>query len=104
MYDNLRVKYPLPVTQHGDYQTKDTQAQFCDLYELREDGTLWRECYDGTGLGDDRTNVRWEPELMRGNLVFYDSIGTDGWIEYSALMDNGKLIDLKLIEHKLPTR
>ena len=103
MFDDLRVLYPLPIAQNGDYQTKSTCAQFCDLYELREDGTLWHEAYDG-GLGERRINVRWEHEKWTGPLVFYDTIGTDGWIEYCAMMKDGVLQSLTLVEHRLPTR
>ena len=34
------------ITYQGHkYQTKDTYQQALDNYEIREDGTLWRECY-----------------------------------------------------------
>ena len=48
MYDELRCKYPLPVKGANDllYQTKDTPSQFIDLYEIRADGTVWRQNYD----------------------------------------------------------
>ncbi len=48
MFDNLRCKYPLPVDGANalEYQTKDTPAQYLELYEIREDGTLWHELYD----------------------------------------------------------
>jgi hypothetical protein len=104
MFDDLRVLYPLPFGgRDTEFQTKDTHAQFCDQYELREDGTLWREAYDG-GIGEHRTNIRWEQEVWTGKLCFYTPIGTDGWLEYIALMREGKLITLDLVEHKLPTR
>lgn len=103
MYDELRVKYPLPIAQHADFHTKDTITQFCDLYELREDGTLWHEAYDG-GIGEPRTNVRWEQEKWTGPLTFYYSIGTDGWIEYCAMMEDGVLKSLTMVAHTPPTR
>jgi hypothetical protein len=48
MFDNIRCKWPLPVSGANelDYQTKDTPNQSLDNYEIREDGTLWIEEYD----------------------------------------------------------
>lgn len=48
MFDNIRCKFPLPLPefQENDFQTKDTPNQYCDQYEIREDGTLWVEKYD----------------------------------------------------------
>lgn len=104
MFDYLRVLYPLPIGgRDEEFQTKDTDRQWCDQYELREDGTLWRLAYDGNGLSEC-TNERWEMEPMTGPLVFYTSIGTNGWLEYRAMMEAGMLTDLQLVEHILPTR
>lgn len=75
MFDNIKCKYPLPVERANDldYQTKDTPAQFLDLYEIREDGTLWHESYD---VEDNSEGTKWEaanpdrelelPEEMKG--------------------------------------
>ena len=116
MYDDIRVLYKLPVGgSQTEFQTKDTESQFCDQYELREDGTLWRHAYDsrfdptkmnafgvmGVLCCD---NLRWEPELHNGELRFYTTIGEDGWLEYLAWMVEGKVKELLLIEHKEPTR
>ena len=114
LYDELRVLYPLPVGgRDTDFQTKDTDAQFCDRYELREDGTLWHHTYDAV-VGDREDapweitiygiNYRWEQEALTGALRFYASIGEDGWLEYVAWMVDGVLKDLQLVEHNLPTR
>jgi hypothetical protein len=48
MFDYIRCKYPLPVEGANalEYQTKDTPRQWCDQYEIREDGTLWFRDYD----------------------------------------------------------
>lgn len=48
MFDEIRCKAPLPLPQFQDnlFQTKDTPEQYLDLYEIREDGTLWHEEYD----------------------------------------------------------
>ena len=45
MFDDIKCKYPLPLDGANalDYQTKDTDAQNLDNYEIREDGTLWLE-------------------------------------------------------------
>ena len=61
-------------------QTKSLGCQL-DRYEIRADGTLWREHYDtedrsdpnGDGLAAfigcmTRVNLRWEPERLTGEI------------------------------------
>jgi hypothetical protein len=132
MFDDITCKYPLPVDGANDldYQTKDTDAQFCDRYEIREDGTLWHEDYDtedrseagqwmaanpGKELPDamnsirflggcaTRTNKRWEMVSdFVGEIRFYKTLQPDhsGWIEWSAYFEGGKVVRLNLIEHR----
>lgn len=130
MFDDLRCKYPLPLAGANDlvYQTKDTDAQFLDMYEIREDGTLWHEVYDiedhsergewkKQNPGQDppegletfmgcmaRVNKQWKQVVFTGEIRFYISTGKDhsGWIEWSAYFVNGHLLELHLIENKQP--
>lgn len=134
MFDDLRCKYPLPVEGANDlaYQTKDTPCQYMEMYEIREDGTLWVEEYDtedqsvcgqwkrdfpGKPVPDDiayqmggcmtRVNKRWEQvKNFTGEIRFYtnlDGKGKDrGWIEWSSYFFHGQLSVLHLIEHRLP--
>jgi hypothetical protein len=50
MFDEVRCLYPLPWPEAADFgrewQSKDTPAQYLDLYEIREDGTLWHERHE----------------------------------------------------------
>lgn len=45
LFDEVRCKYPLPKSEVKDllFQTTSTACPYLDLYEIREDGTLWRE-------------------------------------------------------------
>jgi len=110
MFDSVRCLYPLPLAGANDrtYQTKDTPAQFCDNYEIREDGTLWHQAYDLVEEDWSPKNRRWEPvEDFTGEVRFYDfqrawndGDGCDGWIEWSAYFENGKIARLNLIENR----
>lgn len=106
MFDDLRCKYPLPLAGANElhYQTKDTPAQFCDMYEIREDGTLWHEAYDIEDRSDPnaegldalvgcmtRVSKNWEPCAMTGEIRFYASATPKQWVEFSAYMVKGKL-------------
>ena len=132
MFDDLKCKYPLPKPGANDlsYQTKDTPAQFMDLYEIREDGTLWHEDYDVEdhseatkwqkanpgkelpeelqGLGGicgimTRVNKRWvQVSEFTGEIRFYDFLKPDGWIEWSAYLVKGKVNQINLIEDRPP--
>jgi hypothetical protein len=109
MFDELRCKYPLPVPGANEllFQTKDTPEQYMDLYEIREDGSLWHEVYDIEDRSDPnaeglmalagcmtRVNKQWEPCDMTGEIRFYtytdekDMRGS--WVEFSAYMIGGK--------------
>ena len=122
MFDEIRCLYPLPLegANARTYQTKDTPAQFTDLYEIREDGTLWHEAYDIEDQSDPnatgierifgmcaRVNERWEPVDFTGEIRFYDfqqddlgPSGPSGWIEWSAYFTHGKLVAVNLIENR----
>lgn len=133
MFDDITCRYPLPVEGANalSYQTKDTPAQMLDLYEIREDGTLWHEAYDiedrserGAWLkahpGEPepewsllqlggccaKVNRRWEFEPMTGEVRFYDMLekphSKSGWIEFSAYFVNGALKHLELLDHRPP--
>ena len=105
MFDTIKCKYPLPLAGANDlaYQTKDTDSQCCDLYEIREDGTLWHETYDTedrsevgkwmkenpgkevpetfgllawAGCGT-RVNQKWEQVNITGEICFYTMYGVE---------------------------
>jgi hypothetical protein len=95
MFDTLRCSYPLPLAGANDleYQTKSLNCQM-ERYELRADGTLWRETDDGVQ----------EQELPTREVRFYEWLEPDGWLEWSAYFKAGILQQINLIEHtpKLP--
>ena len=135
MFDEIKCRYPLPVEGANtlDYQTKDTPDQYCDLYEIREDGTLWHQIYDTEDQSDaakwkadnpgkelpeelngwrsccgcmTRVNKRWEqlPEFV-GEIRFYTTLPPrdSGWIEWSAYFEAGKVARLNLVRHEPTT-
>ena len=127
MFDYVRCHYPLPIEGANGllYQSKDLDCQM-DLFEIREDGTLWRESYDVEDHSDpnaegimrlcgmlSRVNQRWERvEDFTGEVSFYDFAvpnvpGTNGgwgtgWIEWSAYFLKGQLQQLNLVSHDVP--
>lgn len=89
------------------FQTKDTPTQQMDMYQIREDGTLWFQDYDIEDRSDasaegimalvgcmSRTNKRWRKmEKFTGEIVFYGDSG-----EFSAYYINGQLQSLVNVE------
>lgn len=128
MFDYVKCACPLPDGEDGEaigfqFQTKDTEAQFLDRYEIRADGTLWHEQYEVEDHSDPEadgfaawvgamTRVRphWERVLFEGELNFYYSNVTGGcakgmltnealdpatfW-DYVAVFKGGQLMDLR---------
>lgn len=130
MFDEVCCKMPLPVeidVDHRDhlFQTKSIGCEL-DLYEIREDGTLWHESYDVDGQSEPnaegfqrlvgmqtRVNRRWEQlDGFTGEIVFYcfaSEIGTkdegqpySGWLELSAYVVAGTLKHLELLRYEEP--
>lgn len=90
------------------YQTKSFDEPYMDRYEIRDDGSLWREAYDVEDRSDPnaeglfrlrgratRVNERWErvPDFT-GEIYFYG----DG--EWSAYFVRG---ELKHMENLAPS-
>lgn len=115
MYDVICCKYPLPAGPADGWQTKDTPAQYLDLYEIRADGTLWHEEYDIEDQSDPdaegitalagcmtRVDKRWAQCNMTGEIKFYQFADkSEGWIEYSAYFVDGDLRELQTIENRV---
>ena len=111
MYDSIFCRYPLPGLGVVDveFQTKDTPSQFLDTYEIRADGTLWRQDYDtvdrsdpsATGLGRlcgsmARENLRWVRDHLTGTIGFYgDHQGRD--FEFEADFAKGEMCAIRAI-------
>ncbi len=112
IFDYVRCHYPLPAVGANalEFQTKDMPHAFLDNYEIRADGTLWREHYDIEDRRDPnakpgtlaalaglmaRVNLRWEPEPYTGAMAFYAGLSGQ-WIEFVALFDHGVLKALVL--------
>lgn len=124
MFDDIKVKYPLPAKcrqfQNRSFQTKDTPAQYLDLYMIRRDGTLWHQEYDTTDTSDaakwkkahpgkpvpkhldsfcgcmTRINKRWRKcKNFTGSITFYTfpvEKKTTGWVEFCAHFTKGKMM------------
>lgn len=108
-FDHLVCRHPLPVEGRGlhllEFQTRSFEAPKMDRFEIREDGSLWRQAYDArvelfptapSSFVMHRDNERWVRHGWSGELRFYTgrqgagSAG-DGWLELSATFDNGRL-------------
>lgn len=115
MFDYIKCESPLPVTGANGliFQTKDTPAQFCDMYLIRVDGMLLHETYDIEDQSDPsaeglerivgimtRVNKRFEPVEFDGEIRFYTSTNEGGWLEFSAYFFDGKLKELLLIKNQ----
>jgi len=120
MYDDFRCDYPIDAPPGIDWQTKDTPAQYLDLYVLGADGILYHEEYDVEDRSDPnaeglmalcglmtRVNKRLVPmPEFRGEISFYGQDPTNPdedreWWEYSALFDDGKLLSIKRVSPAL---
>lgn len=103
MYDDIVCKYPLPLpedtkgyTPQG-FQTKDLECAL-DLYEIREDGTLWLrdveyEYDDGDPNGKNfyekspkcrEVKSSWKQITLTQTIDMYNYHHTDGEYDYSV--------------------
>ena len=123
MFDEVTCKYPLPVDGANSllYQTKSLGCEM-EYFEIREDGSLWKEHYDIEDRSDQnatgfmrmagcmtRVNRHWKPaRTYTGEIRFYTSLddsqsGKDsGWLEWSAYFESGLLVCVNLLSHILP--
>lgn len=107
VFDYVNCDYPLPAGAPTEfYQTKDTPAQWLEMYVIREDGSLWFEKVErrwvNTGEGRlkghmERVSATWERQEWTGEVVFY----RDDW-EFSAYFVNGQLKHLEPIRLPVP--
>lgn len=106
MFDDIRVLLPLPGgSTTTEFQTKSL-SNFLEQYEIREDGTLWREDYDTEDHSDPnakgllrfagmmaRVNQRWvQVTDFTGEIEFHEWHSDRGEMEaYSTYWVNGEL-------------
>lgn len=119
MFDTIYCRISLPEIGVVDdaFQSKDTPGQVLDTYEIRADGTLWRQAYDVVDRSDPKAtgmkrvlgmcaheNLRWERDYLSGCLGFYGE-RPDGWIEFEADFRAGTLLEIrKVSEPEVRTR
>lgn len=124
MFDTIRVEYPLPLPkdmggltgvrwEEITFQTKDLQNALQD-YFIDSKGQLWLERVDrkydfskGYGPSEIKVDeVKLEPERCGyyGVLEFYTTEyrdKNDYLIEFSAKVDDGKIVDLELDNYEV---
>ena len=130
MFDNISVKYKLPDPEAQDleFQSKDTDRQALDNYEITEQGRLMYEAYDVETVPEEErpnygkpeyetsplakfcgmirhVNQHWLDTNFHGFITFYAGIGRHGedgykWFEYKAKFTDGNLVELTKIEDR----
>jgi hypothetical protein len=85
--------------------TNDAPAKSLDIYEIREDGSLWHESYelsDRKGLKIERINKKWESVDFNGKMKLTCSFGTGfkKYLEFFAKFIDGKIYDCELLKIK----
>lgn len=108
MFDELRCEYPLPDVEDPGKLVFQTKSLDCllDNYEIRADGSLWREHYDtedqsnpnATGIDRlvgimARVRKHWEREPYTGEIRFYNYT-VDRALVFSACFVDGQLAEL----------
>lgn len=123
MYDSIICKYPLPMPENPkgytgseDFQSKDLDCTL-SFYEIREDGSIWEEKRETEYVpGNDKAKTFWdkighlktiktwfEPLQINDFINIYDyqqnnKGNYDYDIEYRIRFENGKIIDVKLVD------
>lgn len=105
MYDELRVRCPLPAPDLGQNRLYQTKSLDCALdgYELREDGTFWKKEFWRVPVEPGEAPLSWERSYFTGTVRFYDFFTRDpvearGWIEFQAVFVDGRVMDLKCVK------
>jgi len=121
MFDTIFCKYPLPMPEDpkgysgsGDFQTKDLD-NVLSVYEIREDGSLWREKVEGKYIAGDPksknlwdsfghfeiTKKWWEKQSITDTINILDYQRTDGdfdyCIEYEIILKDGIVSSVNII-------
>jgi len=123
MYDSINCKYPLPIPEDPkgylgsrEFQSKDLDCAL-SYYEIREDGSIWEEERETEYVpGNDKAKSFWdkighlktikswyEPRCINDIINIYDYQQNDEGnydydIEYAIRFENGKIVDVKLVE------
>jgi hypothetical protein len=115
MFDYIRCEMPLPVTPEpppdGEFQTKDTPAQYLDNYKITRDGRLLHEQYDmrweedakaPLGIWQRRDGKRWVEVPFHGDIEFgtislHRGQFTGGDWDYLARFTEGVCASIQLV-------
>lgn len=129
VFDYVKMEYPLPDRAHQDYefQTKDTPAQWLEVYRVTREGRLIHEAvrcvhvperkrpYWGTPLWDENPMVRIVGSqrvvpLGDEDTGFHGDIFVVGWpagkykasdvVEYQVRFSEGQLLWIKRVERR----
>ena len=115
MYDDIVCKYPLPLPEdtkgyvQDRFQTKDLE-NLLNLYEIRDDGTLW--LYESEHVCTDvdvdgwpivvEKNKRWTFVKTTRSISMYDYQRSNGnydySIEFEVIFIDGVIDEIKLIK------
>ena len=102
-----------------NYEIREDGTLWHELYDTEDQSDLakWQAANPGKEPPEElqgirafcgcatRVNTRWEPEPITGEIVFYTSLETtargqtEGWLEWSAYFENGKVSRMNLLEH-----
>ena len=119
LFNTLKVKMPLPLkgANELEYQSKDIHPNFMEHYEIRENGTLWKQVYDVEDHSDPkatgwpgiigkftRVNLRWRRQYPTTTIWFYTHIADEKkkvrWIEWRAELVKGKVTEIKRVKNR----
>ena len=106
VFDYIRCEVEIPGIGAipGTFQTKDTPAQYLDLYKIDAGGKLWHEAYEVEDKSEpgavgmmallgcrSPVNHRWEPCVFTGCLEFYGETDDGRDIEVGATFIGGDM-------------
>lgn len=113
MFDYMKVEYGIEQPEGIEWQTKFRDDPYLENIKIDAEGNLWHEYKEyevfldpeKEGLdqlcGSIRTSFcEWRKmDYYRGEVEFHSTDKHTGkWWSYSALFDNGKLLNIKRIE------
>lgn len=94
LFDNVLVKHPDYPELDDNYQTKDFECRYLNLYIITEAGRL---VFQPGGFREDMEPV---DQNFHGILNFYTIGEDDEWLEYNAKFTDGQLVSIRVVSGK----